>query len=115
MEMFNEELTDQLKKMMIDHENEKKSYYEWWQGQNDFEHMKRVFMTHYLESTLYQDRGYDQKEYLEWIIKLINNKKKREEERKTAKKEKIKLNLGKGEEITGPIYDDDERPTYYKW
>lgn len=33
MEMFNEELTAQLKKMMIAHENEKKSYYEWWQGQ----------------------------------------------------------------------------------
>lgn len=114
MEMFNEELTAQLKKMMIAHENEKKSYYEWWQGQNDFEHMKRVFMTHYLESTLCQDRGYGQKEYLEWILKLIDDKKKRKE-RKTAKKGKIKLNLGRGEEITGPIYDDDEKPTYYKW
>lgn len=117
MEKFDERLAEKLSGLMMGHTNEKKSYYEWWQGQNDFEHMKRVFMTHYLESALYQYKGYSQKEYLEWILKLIDDKKRREEERrkKTAKKEKIKLNLGRGEEITGPIYDDDEKPTYYKW
>lgn len=117
MEMFNEELAAELRKLMIDHENEKKSPYDWWQGQDDFEHMKRVFMTRYLESTLYQDEGYSQKKYLEWLLKLINDKKKKQQERRerTAKKKKIKLNLEKGEEITGPIYDNDGKPTYYKW
>lgn len=117
MKMFNEELAAELRKLMTEHENEKKSPYEWWQGQNDFEQMKRMFMTRYLESTLYQYEGYSQKEYLEWLLQLINDKKKKQQERRerTAKKEKIKLNLEKHEEITGPIYDDDEKPTYYKW
>lgn len=112
METFDEELTTQLKKMMIDHENEKTNYYEWWKGQNDFEHMKRIFMVNYLESELHESRGYGQKEYLEWVLKLIDKKEKHEEERKAAKKKK-NLSLWRGEEITGPIYDDDERPTYY--
>jgi uncharacterized membrane protein len=118
MEMFNEELTAQLKKMMIDHENEKKSYYEWWQGQNDFEHMKRVFMTHYLESALYQYKGYNQEQYLDWIVSHIEKQKKKEEDRKKRaikKKDKIKIKITKEKEVTGPIYDDDEKPTYYKW
>lgn len=117
MEMFNEKLVAELRKLMIEHENEKKSPYEWWQGQDDFEHMKRVFMAHYLESTLYQDKKYSQEKYLEWLLQLVNDKKKKQQERRerTAKKEKIKLNLEKHEEITGPIYDDDEKPTYYKW
>nr|DAE91537.1 MAG TPA: Erp protein C-terminus [Caudoviricetes sp.] len=31
------------------------------------------------------------------------------------KKNKIKINLTKEKEVTGPIYDDDSKPTYYKW
>ena len=114
MEMFNEELAAELRKLMIDHENEKKSPYDWWQGQNDLEQMKRIFMTRYLESTLYQYEGYSQKEYLEWITALIEQKKRKKEQRKKVNKG-IKLNLEKHEEITGPIYDDDGKPTYYKW
>lgn len=74
-------------------------------------------MARYLESTLYQDKKYSQEKYLEWLLQLVNDKKKKQQERRerTAKKEKIKLNLEKHEEITGPIYDDDEKPTYYKW
>ncbi|WP_443874695.1 hypothetical protein [Megasphaera elsdenii] len=112
---FKEELQKQLMRLMVDHKDEKKSPYSWWQGQNDIEQMKRVFMARYLESTLYQYEGYSQKEYLDWIMDLIAQKKRKKEQRKKVNKGKIKLNLEKHNECCGPIYDDDEKPTYYKW
>lgn len=118
MEMFDERLSKKLRDLMVGHTNEKKNHYEWWCGCKNFEHMKNIFMSNYFESEWYRSYGYNQEQYLDWIVSHIEKKKRKEEERRkkrAMKKNKIKINLTKEKEVTGPIYDDDEKPTFYKW
>nr|DAE91538.1 MAG TPA: hypothetical protein [Caudoviricetes sp.] len=84
MEKFDERLAEKLNNLMVAHTNEKKDHYEWWCGWKNFEHMKNLFMCNYFESEWYRSRGYNQEQYLDWIVSHIEKQKKR---RKTGRRE----------------------------
>ena len=122
---FDENLTNKLRGFMVSQSGRKQTYYDWFCGQTDLENMKRLFMCNYYESEFFNSQGWSQEQYLDWLIDLPRWQEQKMAEmkakvramraEKNKKKAKINLEADKSDCVTGPIYDDDSKQTYYKW
>lgn len=119
-EKFDEKLTEKLKDLMISQSDKEHTFYDWYAGISDFEEMKRLFMVHFWQTEFFKN-GDSQEVFLNFTIDRVKRLERKEEERKARRAKKHKINLEAIKEashkktVTGPIYDNDEKPKYYEW